>query len=222
MRRVGFLFAIILLLTSEVSAQIGKDIIITAGFPEDHALKAINDAADPAQKIALLDKYMADYGKGDSALAAYEIYISVYAAQKNYDKAFEYGDNMFAGDPDSISTAETLFPLAQEKNDVDRMFTYGEKMEEIVARYKARPAPEGMNPKEWESRQATALNEVKDQVRYVQVTLFQIVSQQPDPKRKAQLLERYATGFPDSPAAANAQSLTANAYRQAQNYAKMQ
>jgi tetratricopeptide (TPR) repeat protein len=102
------------------------------------------------------------------------------------------------------------------------MFTYGEKMEEIVARYKARPAPAGMNPKEWESRQAAALSDIKEQVRYVQVTLFQAVNQQADPKRKAQLLERYATGFPDSPDAANAQSLTANAYRQAQNYPKMQ
>src|SRR5712692_9335520 len=210
MRRAAVLLPIILLFASGLSAQIGKDIIVTAGSPEDHALKAISEAADPAQKIALLDKFMADYGKGDAALAAYEIYISIYAAQKNYDKAFEYGDKMFAEDPDSISTAETLFPLAREKNDVERMFTYGEKMEEIVARYKARSAPGGMNPKEWESRQAAALNDIKDQVRYVQVTLFQVVNQQVDPKLKAQLLDRYATGFPDSPDATNVLLLIAD------------
>lgn len=222
MRRATFLFAIILLFAGGLSAQIGKDIIVAAGSPEDHALKEIGDTADLAQKIALLDKFMPDYGKGDAALAAYEIYIATYAAQKNYDKAFEYGDKMFAGDPDSISTAETLFPLAVEKNDVEKMFTYGEKMEEIVARFKARPAPAGMEPKEWASRQAAALDDVKDQVRYAQVTLFQVVNQQSDLKRKAALLDRYATGFADAPEAANAQSLTANAYRQMQNYPKMQ
>lgn len=222
MRRAAFLLTIFLLLAGPISAQIGKDVIVSAGSPEDRALKAINEAADPAQKIALLDKFMADYGKGDMALVAYEIYISVYAAQKNYDKAFEYGDKMLAGDPDSISTTVTLFRAAQERNDPERMFVYGEKMEDIVARFKARSAPANMDPKEWEARKRAALDEVKDNVSYLQFTLFQVASQQPDPARKAALLDRYATGFADSPYAPNAQSLAVTAYQQTKNYAKLQ
>ena len=222
MRRATLLFAFLFLIAGPASAQIGKFAVISAGSPEDKALKAINDAADPAQKIALLDKFVADYGKSDAVLAAYELYISVYGAQKNYDKAFEAGDKMFAADPDSIATAFTLFQWAREKNDPEKMLAYGERMADIVARYKASPAPAGYDPRDWPRKQAESLGEVKDNVSYVQTALFQIAGQIADPARKAALLERYATGFPDSPYAANAQSMVATAYQQAKDFAHMQ
>jgi tetratricopeptide (TPR) repeat protein len=222
MRRAAFLFAILLLVAGPVSAQIGKYAVIGAGSPEDRTLKAINDAASPAEKLALLDKFVVDYGKTDAVLAAYELYISVYGAQKNYDKAFEYGDKMFAADPDSIATSFTLFQLAREKNDPEKMFAYGEKMEDIIARYKASPAPAGYDARDWPRKQAESLGEVKENVTYVQTALFQVVSQLAAPAQKAALLERYATGFPDSPYAASAQSMVATAYQQAKDFAKMQ
>jgi tetratricopeptide (TPR) repeat protein len=112
--------------------------------------------------------------------------------------------------------------VAQEKNDTEKMFAYGERMEDMVARYKAAAAPAGMSEREWKSRKTETLNDIKDNLNYVQYTLFQVSSQQANPARKAALLERYATGFADSPFAANAQSLVATAYQQARNYAKMQ
>jgi tetratricopeptide (TPR) repeat protein len=210
MRRAAFLLTLLLLSAGMLSAQIAKNIMVNAGSEEDRALKAITDAADPAQKIALLDKFMADYGKGDMVLAAYEIYIAVYGAQKNYDKAFEIADKTFAVDPDSINTAIAAFRLAAEKNDPDKMFTYGAKADDIVARFKARPAPAGVSPQEWAARQKEALNDVKDNINYIQITLYQLASQQPGGSRKAALLERYATGLPDSPYAANVLILLAD------------
>ena len=222
MRRVIFVLTIALFLGQTAAAQIGKDIIVSAGSPEDKALRTINETTDPGQKIALLDKFLADYGKGDMAIAAYELYIATYASQKNYDQAFAVGDKMFAIDPDSFATALKLFQVAQEKKDPEKMFTYGERLQDIVTRFKSRPAPAGVEADQWKKRQAEALAEVKENVNYVQYALFQAANQQPDPARRAALLDRYGAGFTDSPYAANAQSLAASAYQQAKDYPKMQ
>src|SRR5271156_4603027 len=81
-------------------AQIGKSVAIPAGTPEDKALAAVAAAPTSAEKIALLDKFMAESGKGDMVIVASEQYLAVYAADKNYDKAFEYADKGLAADPD--------------------------------------------------------------------------------------------------------------------------
>jgi tetratricopeptide (TPR) repeat protein len=221
MRRISLLMTVFLLLVSPAMAQMGKSITITAGSPEDKALAAINAETDPSRKLALLDEFVTNYGKGDMALAAYELYIAIYAGQKNYDKAFEYGDKFFALDPDGFSAALTLFRAAEEKKDVERMLAYGTQLGEIVTRYKAQPAPAGSSPEFWEEHKAETLSEARDNLNYVSVTLFNAARQQSDPRRRATMLERYATAFADSPYAQPAQAMVASYYRQAQDYAKM-
>jgi tetratricopeptide (TPR) repeat protein len=226
MRRAVFLLVfnllLVLLFAAPLPAQIGKNIVVSANSPEDKALQAIGEAPDPAQKIALLDKFMADYGKGDMALAAYEQYIAVYASQKKYEQAFAIGDKVFAVDPDSFATALKLFQVAQDKKDAEKMFAYGERLQEIIARVRAQPAPAGVEASQWKKRQNESIADVKENVSYVQYTLFQLASQQPDPAHRAAFLERFGIGFSDSPYAANAQSLAASAYQQAKDYPKMQ
>src|SRR3989442_7444830 len=38
-------------------------------------------------RSALIDKFLAEYGKGDMAVVAYELYIAHYMAAKDYDRA---------------------------------------------------------------------------------------------------------------------------------------
>src|SRR5258707_2842075 len=80
--------------------QIGKYVPIQAGSELDHALTEINAAADPAQKLALIDKFAAGPGQeGDYPLVADGLYVDYYIGQRNYDKAFEYRDKPFTLDP---------------------------------------------------------------------------------------------------------------------------
>src|SRR5712664_3711189 len=102
--------------------QIGKFVPIQAGSEVDHALTEINAATDPAQKLALLDKFAAGPGKeGDYPLVADGLYVDYYIAQKSYDKAFEYGDKLFALDPDNFQNAMNMIRTASEKGDSDRL-----------------------------------------------------------------------------------------------------
>lgn len=222
MRQTGMLLLFFLLVISATAeAQIGKSVQVQAGTPEDKALGDIYAATDPAQKVALLDQFMAEFGQGDLALLGDQLYVSAYLAEKNYDKAFQYGEKVFALDPDNLPTAVDLVRGAQEKGDLDKLYGYGERVSAILARYKALPAPAGTPAASWEQTKADNLAKVKEDVAYIQYAMYATTQQLPDPARRAALLERFVAAFPDSSFAENAQALTAASYQQAQQYGKM-
>src|SRR6266404_4611653 len=108
------------------SAQhIGKYVPVSAGSDADHAMAEINAATDPAQKLALIDKFAAGPGQGNMALVANELYVNYYLAQKQYDKAFEYGDKLFAIDAGNFQNAMNMIRAASEKNDAEKLLAYG-------------------------------------------------------------------------------------------------
>jgi len=203
------------------TAQIGKSVSVAAGTPEDKALTDIYAATDGPDKIALLDKFMADYGKGDLELLGDQLYVQSYLAQKNYAKVYEYGDKVLAFDPDNFSTAVIMVHAAEEQSDTAKLFDAGEKVAAIVTRYKAAPAPEGAAADTWASQRQGVLKTVEGDVGYVQYTLLNAAYKTSNAAARAALLERYAATFPDSTYTVSAREQTAIAYQQAQNAPKM-
>jgi tetratricopeptide (TPR) repeat protein len=208
-------------LATPAQAQIGKRIAVQAGSPEDKALSEISATSDPARKLELIDKFFAEYGKGDMAIVGYELYIAYYQAAKNYDKVSEYAEKLLSVDAENFPAAVNLFRAAQEKGDTQKLFAAGERVGALLAQYKAKPAPEGTTAEGWQLQKSSALAEAQDNINYVEYTLFSIGYQTRDPLARAALLERFAAAFPDSPYTANAQTLIASAYQEAQNYPKM-
>jgi len=221
MRRAFFLFVVFALLAMPLAAQIGKVVAVQAGSPEDRALIEIDAATDPPQKLGLLDKFVAEFGQGDMVLLAYDRYVNIYMAAKNYDKVFEYGDKLLAVDPDSFITAFNLARVAQEKGDEMKLFDYGERAGNIVQRFKARPVPQGTDPATWEQKKADTIADIKDNLNYVAYTLFTTALQVKDPAQRTTLLEGFVAAFPDSLYTENAQTLVATSYQQAQQPQKM-
>lgn len=221
MQRSLSLFAAILFVASCAAAQIGKSIAIPAGSDEDHAVTAINDAPDGPDKIALIDKFMASYGKGDFELLADQLYVQTYLAMKDYPKVFEYGDKALALDPDELAVAVNMVRAADAAGDTERTFSTGEKISQMLARFKAAPAPAGMSPDQWVQTRADALQKAGSEVSYVQYTMVQAAYKATDPVAKAAIFERYVAAFPDSPYSENARERTAFAYQQARNADKM-
>jgi tetratricopeptide (TPR) repeat protein len=227
MRREKVLVGVLLLAVSIActanpagAQQIGKFVPIPANSDADHALTEINATADPAQKLALIDKFAAS-AQGDMAILADDQYVNYYIAAKNYDKAFEYGDKLFALDPDSFSNGVNLVRAAQGKGDVNRMFSYGEKTAQILQRYKEQAAPEGMNQATWDSQKTQTLQDVHETVVYMEQLLVDGANRTSDAAKRAALLVRFAQLFPDSPFANQALGVAAASYRQTQSTAKM-
>jgi tetratricopeptide (TPR) repeat protein len=200
--------------------QIGKFVPIPANSDADHALTEINATADPAQKLALIDKFAAS-AQGDMVILADDQYVNYYIAAKNYDKALEYGDKLFALDPDSFSNGVNMVRAAQGKGDVNRMFSYGEKTAQILRRFKEQAAPEGMNQATWDSQKTQTLQDVHETVVYMEQLLVDGANRTSDAAKRAALLVRFAQLFPDSPFANQALGVAAASYRQTQSTAKM-
>jgi len=200
--------------------QIGKFVPIPAGSDADHLLSEINAATDPAQKLALIDKFAAS-AQGDMAILADDAYVNYYIAAKNYDRALEYGDKLFALDPDNLSNAINMVRAAREKGDVDKLFAYGQKAAEILQRYKEKPAPAGMKADDWEKHKEQVLQDTHDSATYAEQLLFDGAYHAADSAKRAALLLRFAQLFPNSQFAGQAIGVAAAAYRQTQNSAKM-
>jgi tetratricopeptide (TPR) repeat protein len=202
-------------------AQIGKYVPIPAGSDADHALTEINATTDPTQKLALIDKFAANLAPGDMAIVADDLYVNYYIAAKNYDKAFEYGDKLFALDPDSLPNGVNMVRAAQEKGDTDKEFSYAENIAGILKRFKAQPAPGGMNEASWQDQKKRTLESAHDSLTYVEQLLFNGAYRTTDVTKRAALLVRFAQMFPDSAYADQAMGVAAASYQQVQNAPKM-
>jgi tetratricopeptide (TPR) repeat protein len=223
LRFFGFLFAAVCCLfvaATPAMAQIGKYVAVPAGSDLDRALSEINSTTDPTQKLALIDKFAAS-AQGDIAILADDLYVNHYLTAKNYDKVFEYGEKLFAIDPNNFSNAVNMVRAAQEKGDSDKLFSYGAKAAEILKRYKSAPAPEGKNAEDWAQEKSRNLENAHDNIVYVQQLIFNGAYQTPDPTKRAALLAQFAQMFPDSVYADQAMGVAAASYRQTQNTPKM-
>lgn len=218
------LFCFLLLSAGSLAsrAQITRHIGVSAGSPEDKALTEISATTDPTQKLALLDKFMADFGQsGDLAILGNELYLEEYVAQKNPAKIYEYGDKILAADPENFDAAVTLTRTANDAGDTDKMYGYAEKAAQIVQRYKANPAPAGTEAATWQAEQKSALDQDADGINYIEYAFFNSAYQTKDMNQRADLLTRYIAAFPDSTYTAQAEMLVPVSYQQAQNFPKM-
>ncbi|HXW56329.1 MAG TPA: hypothetical protein VEJ67_11305 [Candidatus Cybelea sp.] len=221
MRQIPMLAAALLLLGGPAAAQIGKTVVVAAGSDEDRALTPIYAATDGPDKIALIDKFMADYGKGDLELLGDQLYVQTYLAQKNYAKVLEYGQKALTLDPDNLATAVNMVRAAGEMGDTRQLYALGGQVSQILARYKAGAAPPGIAPEQWAQTQQTALGNAQSDVAYVEYAMTQAAYKTSDPTARAGLFEQYAAAFPDSPYTSGAREQAAVAYQQAQNTPKM-
>ncbi len=216
------LLLLLAFLAPACKAQLGKNVLIPAGSDVDHALTAINNATEPDKKLDLINQFAAANPDGDFAIVADEQYVIFYISAKQYDKAFEYGDKLFALDPDNYNNAVNMVRAANEKGDAERIFSYGEKANAIVQRYKAAPPPAGTSAEVWNQQRTQKLDAIKENQDYVEQSLLGAAYQLKDPTRKAEYLQRFAKAFPDSPNTPQALTMAAFSSQQAQNRQKMQ
>jgi len=224
MNRVRVICAVVLMHLCGVAAfaQIGKNVPVAAGSEADKQLKAINAANDPAEKLKLIDAFAQSHEDGDSAILADEQYVNYYLNAKQYDKAFEYGDKLFAVDPNNYENALNLVRAANEKGDNAKAVQYAEKAGLIVQKYKAAAAPPGTAEGAWEAQKKQTLAGLQEDQDYVEKSYLSAAYRETDAAQKAAALAKFGKIFPDSGSAGQAGMMAAYAYQQAQKRPEMQ
>ena len=214
--------ALFLTFAAAAAAQMGKRVSVAAGTPEDKDLAEIYAATDGPDKVALLDKFMADFGSnGDLALLDDQLYEQTYLAQKNYAKVYEYGEKVLALDPDDLPAAVNMVHAAEEQGDTAKLFASGEKAAAVLAHFKAEPAPADVSAQDWANTKEEGFKSSQGDISYVEYALANAAFKTADPAARATLCERYAAAFPDAPYTASIREQAAVAYQQAQNIPKM-
>lgn len=224
MPRIRILPALLLLsaiLAPACNAQLGKNILIPAGSEVDRQINAIN-AADPGQKLQLIDEFSKAHPDDDYRIVADEQYVNYYINAKQYDKAFEYGDKLFALDPDNFQNALNMIRAANEKGDTEKLFAYGEKATSIIQAYQKSAPPPGTDADSWERGKADRLAAQKDNIDYVHQSLVSAAYNTKDPAKRAAYFQRIAKMYAATPEETQALTMAAFAYQQAQDRVKMQ
>lgn len=184
--------------TLTANAQMSKQVAVQQGSPEDRALAAIEAAANPHQKLALLDKFATDHPSGDMALMADNLYVNLYSSLKNYSLAYKYGDKALAIDPFDLDVAVQLIRDAQLEHNTEKMVSYAVRVGQMVAEYKAQPTPTGVSPEEWKMQQKKTLESVEPQVNWVVDSVYTVISRESASGAKNAQLGRMAKAFPGS------------------------
>jgi tetratricopeptide (TPR) repeat protein len=213
------LFAAALVLFAPVaSSQLVKAVEVPAGSPQDKALDEIS-ASDGAQKLALIDNFNAEYGKGEYAAMALDLYVSYYTDANDFAKVADYAGKILAVDPDNFSAALHLVRAEYQVGNPAGLVDAEEKLSGIIARYKAQTPPAGANPN-WQSLHDQALADQQDQIRYAESLMPDALYKVTSPTERAADAERAVAAFPDSSYAAMEETLAALAYQQAQDLPK--
>jgi len=108
MRKASLLLTLILSCAVFTSAQLVKSTNTNAGTPEDKALDEISNTTDPAQKLALIEKFQADFGKGEFAVLALDLHVSYYSDAKDYAKMADYAEKIMVLDPDNFAAGKDI------------------------------------------------------------------------------------------------------------------
>jgi tetratricopeptide (TPR) repeat protein len=201
--------------------QLGKSVMIPAGSDADHQLTAIN-AADPSKKLELIDQFAKMYPDGDMQIVVDEQYVNYYINNKQYNKAFQYGDKLFAVDPNNYVNAVNMVRAAAEKGDLDKLYAYGEKANSIVEKFKSAPPPEGTSPDDWARAKTEKLASIKEDQDYVRQALLNGAYNAKEATKQADYFVRFAKMYPGTSQGQQALMLAASDYEKAGDRDKMQ
>lgn len=169
-------------------------VTINTETKEGTLLQEIGEQTDLANKITKMEQFISLYPTHDGAVLVYELMIPAYAKSGQPDKAISAGEKLLALDPEDVQGAHEVLKIAEAKKDPDAVKKWVVLTSEAARKVVKSKAKEGEDEEEWKQR----VNFAKQVDVYTEYSLYAMLLQTTDPKKKIELAETLETRNPDS------------------------
>jgi len=168
---------------------------INAETPEGQLLQQIGEQEDPAQKLALLEKFAAEYPNHEAIPWVHAHMVRVAAKANQLDKALQAGDKAMALDPEDLETAHEALKAAEAKKDPATLIAWAGKVSAAARKVAATPKPkEEDEVEDWK----TAVDFARQLDIYTEYSLYALALQTVDVHQRILLTEALEKQNPDS------------------------
>lgn len=185
---------------------------VNAEKPDGQLLQNIGQESDEAKKLALLEKFAAEYPKSEGAGWVYEQMQALYLKANNPDKALEVGGKIAALNPGCVELMHQTLKAAEAKKDAGLIRQWSAQTSQAALKAVNAPKPAAEDEVEdWKKR----VDYARQVNQYSEYALYAAGLQEPDPNKKIELFETLEQRNPKSEYLPQGYSQWFHAYRQA-------
>jgi tetratricopeptide (TPR) repeat protein len=138
------------------------------------------------RKVALLEKFVAEFPKASSIAWVYEQLLPVYKEAKDQDKVIATADALLAVDPNDVDAANDALRAAEVKNNSELMRKYAEAAWDSASRAAQSAKPSDPDDYAAWTKQVQFANDV---LAYAEYTLAALAKAQPDEQKRAEIIQ---------------------------------
>jgi tetratricopeptide (TPR) repeat protein len=147
-------------------------------------LQRIQQEPTQPRKLALLEKYVAEFPKTTSIAWVYEQLLPIYMDANQWDRVSAAAEGLLAADPNDLDSAHDALKAAEALNDSDSRAKYAQLAWDLASRTLQSPQPKDPDDlPEW-NKQMTFARECLD---YSEYTLATLAAAQTDDLKRAEL-----------------------------------
>jgi tetratricopeptide (TPR) repeat protein len=158
-------------------------------------LQRIQQEPTAPRKLALLEKFVAQFPKATSIAWVYEQLLPIYADAKQEDKLLATAESLLAIDPQDLDSAHYLLRLAESRNDNEMIRKYATLSWDIGCKTSQIKKPTDPDDVPDWTRQIQFAKQV---MAYSEYLLSVQVTQEGDQQKKAELIQVLETRNPQS------------------------
>ena len=158
-------------------------------------LQRIQQEPTQPRKLALLEKFAAQYPKATSIAWVYEQLLPIYWETQQYDKLLETADSLLAVDPLDLDSAHYALKIAEARNDPGLIGKYALSSWDIgvkVAQFRKPSDPDD------QARWSKQIEFAKQVMTYAEYLVSQQIAQEQDQQKKAALIQELEKRNPQS------------------------
>jgi hypothetical protein len=148
-------------------------------------LQRIQQEPTLPRKLALLEKYVAEYPKKAPIAWVYEQLLPIYMDANQWDRVLATAEGMLAVDPNDVESAHDALKAAQAQNNSESIARYSELSWDLASRALRTPKPSSPDDvADWTKQMAYA----QDALDYAEYALATLASTQTDDLKRAELV----------------------------------